>query len=72
MPKTKITKKNKADKEVFITLVKSTIGAIPAHKKTIRALGLRKINHCVRKIATPSVLGMIKKTSHLLKVEDVK
>ena len=36
-----------ADKKVKVTLVKSTIGAIPKHKKTVAALGLRKLNKTV-------------------------
>ena len=46
--------------EIKITLVKSTIGAIPKHKKTVQALGLRKTNR-----------GMIHQISHLVKVEEV-
>ena len=37
-----------ADKTIKVTLVKSTIGAIPKHKKTVEALGLKKLNKTVR------------------------
>ena len=33
--------------DLKITLVKSTIGAVPKHKKTVEALGLRKLHHTV-------------------------
>lgn len=53
---------------VKITLVKSLIGRPETQKRTIKALGLRKINHSVEKYASPQVLGMVKKVSHLIKV----
>ncbi len=55
--------------EIKITLVKSTIGAIPKHKKTVQALGLRKTNSSVVKQDNEATRGMIKQVSHLLKVE---
>ena len=54
-----------------ITLVKSTIGAIPKHKKTVQALGLKKINYSVTQQDNPAIRGMIKKVNHLVKVEEV-
>ncbi len=54
-----------------ITLVKSTIGAIPRHKKTVEALGLRKLNKTVEMPDNDAVRGMIKQVSHLLKVEEI-
>lgn len=42
-----------------ITLVKSTIGAIPKHKKTVEALGLRKTNSSVVKEDNAAIRGMI-------------
>ncbi|QOV19781.1 50S ribosomal protein L30 [Blautia liquoris] len=58
-----------ADK-LKITLVKSTIGAIPKHKKTVEALGLRKLNKTVEMPDNPAVRGMIHQVSHLVKVEE--
>lgn len=52
-----------------ITLVKSTIGAIPKHKKTIEALGLRKLNKSVMQNDNDAIRGMIRQVSHLVKVE---
>ncbi len=55
--------------EIKITLVKSTIGAIPKHRKTVQALGLRKTNSSVIKQDNEATRGMIKQVSHLVKVE---
>ena len=57
---------------IKITLVKSLIGAIPAHKKTAAALGLRKIGDSKVLPETDSVKGQIKVISHLVKVETVR
>ena len=55
--------------KVKITQVKSTIDRSKRQKDTVKALGLRKINHTVEHEATPQILGMINKVDHLLKVE---
>jgi large subunit ribosomal protein L30 len=54
-----------------ITLKKSTIGAVPKHRKTVEALGLRKPNTSVVKEDNAAIRGMIKQVSYLLKVEEV-
>ena len=54
-----------------ITLVKSTIGAIPKHKKTVEALGLKKLNKSVEMPDNASVRGMIFQVKHLVKVEEI-
>jgi large subunit ribosomal protein L30 len=54
-----------------ITLVKSTIGAIPKHRKTVAALGLRKLNKTVEMPNNDAVRGMVKQVQHLVKVEEV-
>lgn len=54
-----------------ITLKKSTIGAIPKHKKTVQALGLKKTNSSVVKEDNVAIRGMIKQVSHLVKVEEI-
>ena len=51
-----------------VTLVKSTIGAVPKHKKTVEALGLRKVNKTVELPDNAATRGMIKQVSHLVKV----
>ncbi len=58
-------------KRVKIKWVKSTIGRSYKQKRTIRALGLTKLNQVVEKEFTPQIEGMIKKVSHLVKVEEV-
>lgn len=54
-----------------ITLVKSTIGAIPKHKKTVQALGLRKLHKTVETPDNAAVRGMIAQVKHLVKVEEI-
>ena len=54
-----------------ITLVKSTIGAIPKHKQTVAALGLKKLNKTVELPDNAAVRGMCKQVQHLVKVEEV-
>jgi len=56
--------------KIKITLVKSTIGGSARQKKTVEALGLRKINSTVEHEATPQIMGMIAKVSHLVATED--
>ena len=52
-----------------ITLVKSTIGAVPKHKKTIEALGLSKMHKTVELPDNAATRGMIKQVQHLVKVD---
>ena len=52
------------------TLVKSTIGAVPKHKKTVEALGLKKLNKTVVLPDNAATRGMIKQVQHLVKVEE--
>lgn len=59
-----------ADK-LRITLVKSTIGALPKHKRTVAALGLRKLNKTVEQKDNPAIRGMIQQVRHLVKVEEI-
>ncbi|MCI8859962.1 50S ribosomal protein L30 [Lachnospiraceae bacterium 66-29] len=54
-----------------ITLVKSTIGAVPKNRKTVEALGLRKLNHSVEMPDNPAVRGMVRQVRHLVKVEEI-
>ena len=52
-----------ADK-LKITLVKSTIGAIPKHKKTVEALGLKKLHKTVELPDNAATRGMIHQVKH--------
>jgi len=54
-----------------ITLVKSPIGAVPKHKATVEALGLRKLNKTVEMSDNEAVRGMIWHVKHLVKVEEI-
>ena len=54
-----------------ITLVKSTIGAIPKHRKTVEALGLKKVNKTVEMPDNAATRGQIQQIRHLIKVEEV-
>lgn len=54
-----------------ITLVKSTIGRPYPQKRTVEALGLKKLHHSVVHEDVPSVRGMIHQVSHLVKVETI-
>ena len=59
-----------ADKTIKVTLVKSTIGAVPKHKKTVEALGLKKLNKTVELPDNACTRGMVNQVSHLVKVEE--
>ncbi|MBP3339432.1 MAG: 50S ribosomal protein L30 [Lachnospiraceae bacterium] len=54
-----------------ITLVKSTIGAVPKHVKTVEALGLKKLNKSVEMPDNAATRGMIQQVRHLVKVEEI-
>ena len=54
-----------------VTLVKSTIGAIPKQVKTVEALGLTKLNKTVELPDNDAVRGMIFKVNHLVKVDEI-
>ena len=51
--------------------MKSTIGAIPKHRKTVEALGLRKLNKTVEMPDNAATRGMIQQVRHLVKVEEI-
>ena len=54
-----------------LTFVKSTIGAVPKHKKTVEALGLKKLNKTVELPDNAATRGMVQQVRHLVKVEEV-
>ena len=56
---------------VRVTLVKSPIGAVPKHKKTLEALGLRKLNKSVELPNNDATKGMVFQVKHLVKVEEI-
>jgi large subunit ribosomal protein L30 len=52
--------------------VKSGIGQLPAARKTLRALGLKRIGDQVTHEDTPAIRGMVRAVSHLVSAEEVK
>ena len=58
-------------KKIKITLVRSPIGRLPGQRGTVKALGLKKLNSSIEQEATPVILGMVNKISHLVSVEEV-
>ena len=59
-----------ADK-LKVTLIKSTIGAVPKNKATVEAMGLRKIGKSVEMPNNAATKGMIQQVRHLVKVEEI-
>jgi len=56
--------------KIKISLIRSTIGALPKHRATVRSLGLRKIGSSVVQEDTPAIRGMVRNVSHLVSVEN--
>ena len=54
-----------------ITLVRSPIGSLPQHRRTVRSLGLRKMHQCVEKPDNPAVRGMVRVVEHMVRVEEM-
>jgi large subunit ribosomal protein L30 len=63
--------KKPAVKKLKITQIKSGIGFPADQKRTVRALGLKRMNDSVVQSDSPAVLGMIFKVKHLVKVEEI-
>lgn len=61
----------KKQSQIKITQVRSVIGRTERQKRTMRALGLRRIRHSVVHTATPQILGMVDKVRHLVVIEEV-
>ncbi len=57
--------------KVKVTLTKSTIGASPAQKKVVEALGLKKMHQSVELLDNEMTRGAVKKVSHLVTVEEL-
>ena len=58
-------------KKIRVTLIKSVIDRPETAKRTVTALGIKKLNGSVEVEATPQILGMVRRVAHLLKVEEV-
>ncbi|MGN0002185.1 MAG: 50S ribosomal protein L30 [Sphingobacterium composti] len=57
--------------KIKITQIKSVIDRSERQKKTIEALGLKKINHSVEVEATAAIIGMVRKVNHLVAIEAI-
>jgi large subunit ribosomal protein L30 len=57
--------------KIRITQVRSKNGRPERQKRTLEALGIRKMNHSVEHEATPAILGMVEAVRHLVKVEEI-
>ncbi len=57
--------------KIKITQVKSVIDRSERQKRTVEALGLKKINHSVEVEATAAIIGMVRKVNHLVAVENI-
>ena len=57
--------------KIKVTQIKSGIDRSERQKLTLQALGLNKLNASKEVEATPQILGMVKKVSHLIKVEEI-
>lgn len=58
--------------KIKVTQVKSAIGRTKDQKRTLEALGLKKIGHAIEHDDTPNILGMINKVKHLVSAEETK
>jgi large subunit ribosomal protein L30 len=61
----------KKEKQLKITLTKSTISSLKKHKATVEALGLKKVNQSVVKPDNEATRGMIFRVQHLVSVEEI-
>jgi large subunit ribosomal protein L30 len=68
----KLNSKRSGVKKIKITLIKSLAGKKERHRRTIKALGLKKVYSSVIKEDNPQIRGMIDRVSYMVKVNDVK
>lgn len=57
--------------KIRITQIRSKNGRPERQKRTLAALGIRKMHHSVDHEATPQILGMVEKIRHLVKIEEI-
>jgi len=65
-----MAKQDKNIGKIKVTLVRSLIGRLKAHKACVKGLGIRRIHQTVEVIDTPDNRGMINRVSYMLKVEE--
>ena len=63
--------RSKSSGKIRIKYVKSAIGYSERQKRTVRALGLRRLGDVVEQDDSPAIRGMVARISHLLEVEEV-
>ena len=56
--------------DLQVTQVRSKIGVKPKHRGTLRALGLKRINHTVTLPDRPEIRGMLARVPHLVRVDE--
>jgi large subunit ribosomal protein L30 len=61
----------KKEKQLKVTLTRSVAGTLPKQRKTVKAIGLNRINSSVVINATPDMLGMVNVIAHLVEVEEM-
>lgn len=66
-----MAKKKAESAKVKVTLIKSTIGSLEKHIKTVEALGLKKVGSSKIYNDSPALRGMLFTVQHLVKVEEV-
>lgn len=62
--------KKSEKKTIRVTLIQSPIGYPEPQKRTVRALGLRRMNQTIEHEDSPALRGMITKVVHLVRVEE--
>lgn len=60
-----------ADRKLRVTQIKSAIGRKEVQKRTLEALGIRRLHHTVVHPDRPEIRGMINRVAHLVEVEEV-
>ena len=65
-----MTKKKAGGKTLSVTLVKSPIGNPEPQKRTVKALGLRRLHQTVVHNDSPALRGMLAKVIHLIKIDE--
>jgi large subunit ribosomal protein L30 len=58
--------------QLRLTLIRSTFGRLGAHRQCIKGLGLHRMHETVEVTATPEVMGMVKKTAFMLRIEEIQ
>jgi large subunit ribosomal protein L30 len=63
--------KQASEKKIRVTLLRSIHGQLQKHRDNVRGLGLRRRHHTVELTVTPAVMGMVRDSQFMLKVEEI-